>query len=150
MSQKGKYIKRLKTISLFGMSQLLSAFSVLILSYLIIQFHSTELWGEYVEILIWANVFLLFLSFGNNDYLLKLFSKNPSKINQQWTNNLIARSILLPPSLLLILFIPIFNHLEWIIFIVILFQFLNQSFKSLNCKRQELLVIINNLIRQKY
>ncbi|MGY8932632.1 MAG: hypothetical protein ACKVIM_00530 [Flavobacteriales bacterium] len=113
------------------MSQLLSAFSVLILSYLIIQFHSTELWGEYVEILIWANVFLLFLSFGNNDYLLKLFSKNPSKINQQWTNNLIARSILLPPSLLLILFIPIFNHLEWIIFIVILFQFLNQSFKSL-------------------
>ena len=82
------------------MSQLLSAFSVLILSYLIIQFHSTELWGEYVEILIWANVFLLFLSFGNNDYLLKLFSKNPSKINQQWTNNLIARSILLPLSLI--------------------------------------------------
>ena len=114
MSQKGKYIKRLKTISLFGMSQLLSVFSVLILSYIIIQFHSIELWGEYVEILIWTNVFLLFLSFGNNDYLLKLFSKNPSKINQQWTNNLIARSILLPPSLLLILFIlKIFVHQSW-------------------------------------
>ena len=55
------------------MSQLLSVFSVLILSYIIIQFHSIELWGEYVEILIWTNVFLLFLSFGNNDYLLKLY-----------------------------------------------------------------------------
>tara|TARA_R110000787_G_scaffold43892_2_gene107472 strand:+ start:46931 stop:48100 length:1170 start_codon:yes stop_codon:yes gene_type:complete len=126
-----KIIDRFKTISLFGMSQLLSAFSVLILSYIIIQFHSVELWGEYVEVLIWTNVFLLFLSFGNNDYLLKLFSENPSNINQQWTNNLFARSILLLPSLLLILFIPIFNHLELIIFIVILFQFINQSFKSL-------------------
>ena len=148
MSQKGKYIKRLKTISLFGMSQLLSAFSVLILSYIIIQFHSIELWGEYVEILIWTNVFLLFLSFGNNDYLLKLFSKNPSKINQQWTNNLIARSILLPPSLLLILFIPIFNHLEWIIFIVILFQFLNQSFKSLIVYHRKF--ILNIFVESSY
>jgi hypothetical protein len=148
MSQKGKYIKRLKTISLFGMSQLLSAFSVLILSYIIIQFRSIELWGEYVEILIWTNVFLLFLSFGNNDYLLKLFSKNPSKINQQWTNNLIARSILLPPSLLLILFIPIFNHLEWIIFIVILFQFLNQSFKSLIVYHRKF--ILNIFVESSY
>jgi hypothetical protein len=148
MSQKGKYIKRLKTISLFGMSQLLSVFSVLILSYIIIQFHSIELWGEYVEILIWTNVFLLFLSFGNNDYLLKLFSKNPSKINQQWTNNLIARSILLPPSLLLILFIPIFNHLEWIIFIVILFQFLNQSFKSLIVYHRKF--ILNIFVESSY
>lgn len=148
MSQKGKYLKRLKTISLFGMSQLLSVFSVLILSYIIIQFHSIELWGEYVEILIWTNVFLLFLSFGNNDYLLKLFSKNPSKINQQWTNNLIARSILLPPSLLLILFIPIFNHLEWMIFIVILFQFLNQSFKSLIVYHRKF--ILNIFVESSY
>lgn len=126
-----KIIDRFKTISLFGMSQLLSAFSVLILSYIIIQYHSLDLWGEYVEVLIWINVFLLFLSFGNNDYLLKSFSKNPSTINQQWTNNLFARSILLLPSILLIFFIPIFNHLEVLIFVLILFQFFNQSFKSL-------------------
>ena len=126
-----KIIDRFKTISLFGISQLLSAFSVLILSYIIIQFHSIELWGEYVEVLIWTNVFLLFLSFGNNDYLIKTFSKNPSTINQQWVNNLFARSILLLPSLLLIFFIPIFKHLEILIFTLILFQFFNQSFKSL-------------------
>ena len=126
-----KIIERLKTISLFGISQLLSAFSVLILSYIIIQYHSLELWGEYVEILIWINVFLLFLSFGNNDYLLKSFSKNPSTINQQWANNLYSRSILLVLSLLLILFIPVFNRLEVFIFTLILFQFFNQSFKVL-------------------
>jgi O-antigen/teichoic acid export membrane protein len=131
MNNINKLLNRIKVVSLFGISQVVSVLAIVLLSLIIIRFHSVELWGEYAEILIWTNVFLLFLSFGNNDYLLKLFSKNPSNINQQWTNNLFARSILLVPSLLLILFIPIFNHLELIIFIVILFQFLNQSFKSL-------------------
>jgi O-antigen/teichoic acid export membrane protein len=131
MNNINKLLNRLKVVSLFGISQVVSVLAIVLLSLIIIRFHSVELWGEYAEILIWTNVFLLFLSFGNNDYLLKLFSKNPSNINQQWTNNLFARSILLVPSLLLILFIPIFNHLELIIFIVILFKFLNQSFKPL-------------------
>ena len=108
MSKKSKHIRRLKTISLFGVSQLTSVLSIVILSLIIIRFHSTELWGQYAEVLIWTNVFLLFLSFGNNDYLLKSFSKKPSTINQKWLNNLIARSILLVPSIILIYFIPFF------------------------------------------
>ena len=126
-----KIIDRFKTISLFGVSQLLSVFSVLILSYIIIQFHSIDLWGEYVEVLIWINFFLLFLSFGNNDYLLKSFSKTPSTINQQWTNNVLSRSILLIPSIVLIYFIPFFENLEIYILLLILLQFFNQSFKVL-------------------
>ena len=128
---QSKIIQRLKTISLFGMSQLLSVFSVLFLSFIIVKYHSVELWGEYAELLIWTNVFLLFLSFGNNDYLLKSFSKLPSNINQKWTNNLLSRSLLLIPSILLIYFIPIFNHLEIILFLLVLLQFLTQSFKVL-------------------
>ena len=93
MSKKSKHIRRLKTISLFGVSQLTSVLSIVILSLIIIRFHSAGLWGQYAELLIWTNVFLLFLSFGNNDYLLKSFSKKPSTINQKWLNNLIARSI---------------------------------------------------------
>jgi len=128
---RNKIIQRLKTISLFGMSQLLSVFSVLLLSFIIVKYHSVELWGEYAELLIWTNVFLLFLSFGNNDYLLKSFSKLPSNINQKWTNNLLSRSLLLIPSIVLIYFIPIFNHLEIILLLLVLLQFLTQSFKVL-------------------
>ena len=47
------------------------------------------------KILIWSNLFLLFLSFGNNDYLLKTFSEYPSKVNQTWLNNILVRSFLL-------------------------------------------------------
>lgn len=131
MKQKKKIISRLKTISQFGVSQLLAVFSVFLLSLIIVRFHSVNLWGEYVELLIWSNFFLLFLSFGNHNYLLKGFSKTPSTINQQWTSNIIARSILLIPSFLLIYLIPIFDHLEFYIFLIILLQFLNQSFKVL-------------------
>ena len=131
MSKKSKHIRRLKTISLFGVSQLTSVLSIVILSLIIIRFHSAELWGQYAEVLIWTNVFLLFLSFGNNDYLLKSFSKKPSTINQKWLNNLIARSILLVPSMILIYFIPFFKGIEPLIFTLIILQFINQSFKSL-------------------
>ena len=131
MKQKKKIISRLKIISQYGVSQLLAVFSILLVSLIIVRFHSVELWGEYAELLIWSNFFLLFLSFGNHDFLLKEFSKSPSTINQQWTSNLIARSILLIPSFLLIYFIPIFNSLEFLIFILILLQFFNQSFKVL-------------------
>jgi len=131
VKQKKKIISRLKIISQYGVSQLLAVFSILLVSLIIVRFHSVELWGEYAELLIWSNFFLLFLSFGNHDFLLKEFSKSPSTINQQWTSNLIARSILLIPSFLLIYFIPIFNSLEFLIFILILLQFFNQSFKVL-------------------
>ena len=126
-----KTISRLKTISLYGMSQLLSVFSILLLSLIIVKYHSVELWGEYAELLIWSNFFLLFLSFGNHDYLLKNFSKNPSNINQQWANNILVRSLFLLPSLVLIYFIPIFNGLESLIFLLIFLQFIAQSFKVL-------------------
>ena len=124
MSKKSKHIRRLKTISLFGVSQLISVLSIVILSLIIIRFHSAELWGQYAEVLIWTNVFLLFLSFGNNDYLLKSFSKKPSTINQKWLNNFIARSILLVPSIILIYFIPFFKGIEPLIFTLIILQFL--------------------------
>ena len=81
---------RIKVISLFGVSQILSILSVVLLSLVIVRFKSVELWGEYAEILIWSNLFLLFLSFGNNDYLLKTFSEFPSKVNQKWLNNILV------------------------------------------------------------
>ena len=93
MSKKSKHIRRLKTISLFGVSQLTSVLSIVILSLIIIRFHSAELWGQYAEVLIWTNVFLLFLSFGNNDYLLKSFSKKPSTINQKWLVGVLTNSV---------------------------------------------------------
>ena len=122
---------RIKVISLFGVSQIVSILSVVLLSLVIVRFKSVELWGEYAEILIWSNLFLLFLSFGNNDYLLKTFSEYPSKVNQTWLNNILVRSFLLIPSGILIFFTPAFLGIEIDVLLLVLLKFLNQSFKSL-------------------
>ena len=74
MNPLKKAKNRIKVISLFGVSQILSILSVVLLSLVIVRFKSVELWGEYAEILIWSNLFLLFLSFGNNDYLLAVLA----------------------------------------------------------------------------
>jgi len=129
MDQRKKNISRLKTISQNSISQILGVFSVLILSLVIVKFHSVELWGEYAELLIWSNFILLFLGFGHYDKLLRSFSDSPSTIDQQWTNNILARSILLIPSFILIYFIPLFNGFEYLIILYILIQFLSHSFK---------------------
>lgn len=131
MNKKEKIISRLKTITQNSISQILGVVSVLLLSFIIVKFHSVELWGQYAKLLIWSNFFLLFLSFGNHDFLLKSFSDSPSTINQQWVSNLLARSILLIPSCILLYFIPIFKGVELLIFLLILLQFLTQSFKVL-------------------
>ena len=64
MNNINKLLIRFKVISLFGISQVVSVLAIVLLSLIIVRFHSVELWGEYAEILIWTNVFLLFLSFG--------------------------------------------------------------------------------------
>ncbi|MDO5977703.1 hypothetical protein [Flavivirga spongiicola] len=129
--KNSKILSRLKTISLYSLSQILTVFSVLLLSFIIIKYHSTELWGQYAEILIWSNFFILFLGFGSQDFLLKSFSNSPSTINQDWSTNISTRSLLLIPSIIIIYFIPIFKGLEVLIFALIGIQFINQSFKVL-------------------
>ena len=129
MDQMKKNISRLKTISQNSISQILGVFSVLILSLMIVKFHSFELWGEYAELLIWSNFILLFLGFGHYDKLLRSFSDSPSTIEQQWVNNFLARSVLLIPSFVFIYFIPLFNGFEYLIILYVLVQFLSHSFK---------------------
>ena len=107
--QLKKLISRLKVISLYGLGQSISPFGKLVFSYLIIKYHSIELWGSFTQIAIWVYLILVFLSFGNNDYLLKKFSLNPSNIFQSWFTHLFSRVILLLPCIIILIFSPLFR-----------------------------------------
>jgi O-antigen/teichoic acid export membrane protein len=124
-----KSVARLKTISWYSASQIIGFLPVFILSFLIIKFHSTQLWGQYAEILIWSNFFLLFLSFGSNDYLLKQFSNSPNTIAKDWTDSIKSRSLFLVISALIIFIFPIFKNLKILLFTLISIQFITQSFR---------------------
>ncbi|WP_282043850.1 hypothetical protein [Winogradskyella flava] len=105
-----KLVSRLKIISLYGLGQSISPLGKLIFSYLIIKYQSIELWGSFTQIAIWIYLILVFLSFGNNDFLLKKFSLQPSNIFQTWLTHLLSRAILLLPCALIIIFSPLFKE----------------------------------------
>ncbi len=126
-----KLVSRLKVISLYGLSQSITPIGYLIISFFIIKFKSIELWGSYVEVLIWVNLLLLFVSFGNKDFLLKSFSKDPSKINQFWLTNLSNRFILLFPCFIIIIVLPFFDEFQLSSILWLLFLFVNQSYQVL-------------------
>ena len=121
--QLTKLISRLKIISLYGLGQSISPLGKLIFSYLIIKYQSIELWGSFTQIAIWIYLILVFLSFGNNDYLLKKFSLKPSNIFQSWLTHLLSRAILLLPCVFIFMYSPLFkdNFYAYILWLVLLF-----------------------------
>jgi len=128
---KGKIANRLKTISLYGVSQILGVASVLLISLIIVTYHSTELWGHYAEILIWSNFILLFLNFGSHDFLLRTFSKDPAAAAQNWITNFLTRSLLVLPAAAIVFIVPMFRGVEFLMLALIGVQFVSASFKVL-------------------
>lgn len=126
-----KLISRFKVVSLYGLSQSITPLGHLLISYFIIKYKSIAFWGSYVEVLIWLNLILLFLSLGNKAFLLKEFSKTPARINQLWFSNFLNRSLLLVPCFLFILFIPFFNDKILLSFLWLVLLFITQSYQVL-------------------
>ena len=103
----------------------------LLVSYLIIQHKSIELWGAYVEILVWVNLLILIGGFGNRDYLLKKFSLNPSNTINDWIENVCSRVVILAALILSSLLFPVFQDALFIVILWIIMQFVSQSFQVL-------------------
>ncbi len=137
-----KILHRFKTVVLYGTGQILSVLSILILSIFIIRFHSKELWGAFVELLIWSNLILLFISFGSYDLLLKSFSNSPNSVNKNWSKNLMTRSVLLLPTALILFIVPAFNELRLWVLLWMVLQFLVNSFRVLVVFQRRFLVPI--------
>jgi len=126
-----KLISRLKIISLYGLGQSISPLGKLIFSYFIIKYQSIELWGTFTQVAIWIYLILVFLSFGNNDFLLKKFSSNPSNIFQSWFTHLLSRAILLVPCIFILMFSPLFKENIYLYISWLFLLFLGQAYNVL-------------------
>jgi hypothetical protein len=131
MSIINKLLIRLKVISIYGLSQSITPLGHLLISYFIIKFKTIAFWGSYVEVLIWVNLILLMLSFGNKSFLLKEFSKIPAKLYQLWFSNFLNRSILLIPCFLIIIFTPFFKDKILLTCLWLVLLFISQSYQVL-------------------
>jgi len=64
------------------------------LAALIISKLSLGFWGEFVSLTLIVNLSSMLLSWGNKEYLLREFSRNPSGITENWLASLLQRFIL--------------------------------------------------------
>jgi hypothetical protein len=90
-----KFLKRFFLIITNALKQISAQFINIFISVLIINQYSKALWGNFTSFLIYTSVLSIITSWGNKEYLLRAFSKTPSKINELFYNVLHVRWILL-------------------------------------------------------
>lgn len=96
--------KRLLSIISYAASNLLLPALNFLLAWLVIHWSDRNLWGAFVEYLIFAQLAVHLMSWGNQEWLLRAFSKNPGDMGRLWRKVLVSRGILIfiaVPSVLL-------------------------------------------------
>ena len=86
-----------------------------------IKFYGKENWGEFISISIWIYFIAFIAKWSGQNYLIKEFSKNTSTYLNIFYSNILERSLLLVPSIILFFVFPFQVALSAIILIVLLF-----------------------------
>ena len=76
-------------------------------------------WASLINIMLWVFFTTFIFGWGNRDHLLRRYSEEPGKMYQAFFSNVLSRCLLLPFSLLLLLFFPTQIAL-WAITLVVL------------------------------
>ncbi|WP_462252461.1 MATE family efflux transporter [Ekhidna sp.] len=123
--------KRAKASSLYGLSAIVPLVGQLLISLIIVRFHSANLWGDYVQNLILANIILLIGGFGNRDYIIKKISDKSFKAGHIWSASLALRFCVFIITLLVFLLIGWFSISPLLVIFWTFSTFLSNSFNSL-------------------
>lgn len=97
---------------------------------MVIHNSSKEIWGTFVSVLLYTLMALQIINWGNKEYLLREFSKTPSKIAITFSENLSTRFPLVILSIVVGLFLFPFSYCFWLT-IWIFGRFLIHSIEAL-------------------
>lgn len=126
-----KTVRRFQLIALNALSNMSSPIGSMICSWLVIRLISPELWGAYTKIILWFMLATQLTGFGNKEYLLREFSKNPKDIFPALKSAFLARSRVFLAAACIILFLPITIILKCILIGWLLARFVYSSFDPL-------------------
>lgn len=111
--QKTKWFNR-------GIDSVLSSLRVLIVplvnftaAYIVIQQSGQAVWGQFVQTLIFVSITSMFLGFGIKDHVLREASLNSGQLGSLVKSGIVARSVLLIPSILAASLIFPIENLGW-------------------------------------
>jgi O-antigen/teichoic acid export membrane protein len=113
-----------------------------IISFLVIRLKGIELWGEFVYFMIIVSLTDFILSWGQREYLLREFSRNPSGISGDWQKSVINRLPLVILALSFIYFLNFSIENKIIICIWLLSLFLYKSYDILVLYKKQFSFII--------
>jgi O-antigen/teichoic acid export membrane protein/SAM-dependent methyltransferase len=90
-----RFRRRALAVATFSLNNLLLPFLTPIASLLVVRLASVELWGEFVGVMVVVQLGTHVVAWGNKDYLLREFSRNPAAIAHTWQTSLVTRLALL-------------------------------------------------------
>lgn len=110
-----KSIKRYIPILSNGIRSIVSPFLSIGFSFVVVNYFSKQLWGEFVDVLLLMLLVTFITNWGNNDFLVRSFSKNPKNIIKNWQDFFLARiPVLILFIVCIILYFPN-NIVLWLV-----------------------------------
>jgi O-antigen/teichoic acid export membrane protein len=102
-----KTLRRAGLIVQNSLQSLLQPVFNVAISALVVRLAAPELWGAFVAVLVFVQLGIFFAGWGNQDYLLRAFSRQPNAIPSLWQTSLTSR---LPLLIIVCLLLMIFTH----------------------------------------
>jgi hypothetical protein len=91
LARSPKLRKRVLIVAANSANSLLVPLLSPLFSFLVIRLASVSLWGDFVKVLVVAQLAAHVAGWGNKDYLLRQFSRSPAQIAAAWQTNLFTR-----------------------------------------------------------
>jgi O-antigen/teichoic acid export membrane protein len=89
-----KNLRRVWSILTNSFNSLLVPLFNVIISAVVIRRYSASLWGEFIQVLIVVQFAVSIVAWGNKEYLLREFSRNPGQISRHWQSSLATRLLI--------------------------------------------------------
>ena len=102
-----------------------------------VKYLGKENWGDFIQVLLWIYFVVFIANFGNKDFLLRLYSKNPSTIYSHFSKSFFSRIVFLSLAVVLFFFFSIKIALLSILLSILIYSY--QSIESLVIFKQKFL-----------
>jgi len=137
-----KYRKRFSLIGSYSFQTMMLPLGNFIIAFFVIRLKGIELWGEFVYFMIIITLTDFILAWGQREYLLREFSRNPSGIAMDWQKSVMNRLPLVFISLLVLILLDFSIENKIIICFWLLSLFLYKSYDILVLYKKQFSFII--------
>ena len=129
--QLKKLTIRLLPILINGFRSVLNPIFSISFSFIIVNYFSKNLWGNFVEYLLFFLIATVISGWGNKNYLLRIFSENPKEMASNWQQLFLAR---LPICILFIIALYFLYPIHLFLYLILwlLGAFIYNSFFKLS------------------